>query len=89
MKGVTNHQDMDTDVVLLMTDMRAALGDEAVDALPDLINAALGDGLLYQDSTAEGFCIEAIHLEPAYNRYAEQVRFLFLLLGMTHRLCPG
>ncbi|KAJ7195710.1 hypothetical protein B0H12DRAFT_1245531 [Mycena haematopus] len=71
-QGVSNNKDIDTDVVLLLTDMREALGDEAVDALPDLINAALGDGLLHQDSTAEGFCIDAIHLEPAYNRYAEQ-----------------
>ncbi|KAJ7601372.1 hypothetical protein DFH06DRAFT_1026259 [Mycena polygramma] len=51
--------------------MREALG-ETVDALPDLINAALGDGLFEQDSTSEGFTFEAIHLEPNYNRYSEK-----------------
>jgi hypothetical protein len=71
-KGIANDVDIDDDVVLILTDMRDALG-ETLDVLPDLINAALGDGLTEQDSRSEGFSIEAIHLEPAYNRYTEKV----------------
>jgi hypothetical protein len=71
-KGLTTEAEIDDDVVLVLTDMRDVLG-EILDALPDLINTALGDGLNEQDSRSEGFEMEAIHLEPAYNRYAEQV----------------
>ncbi|KAJ7430559.1 OPT oligopeptide transporter protein-domain-containing protein [Mycena latifolia] len=69
-QGVAPEEDIDQDVLLLLTDMRYVLG-KTLDALPDLINAALGDGLIEKDSRSEGFKGEGIHLEPAYNRYTE------------------
>ncbi|KAJ7750865.1 hypothetical protein B0H16DRAFT_1724379 [Mycena metata] len=70
-KGISDHQEKD--VALVLTDMLDVLGADYLDSLPHLINAALGDGLLEQDSRTEGFTIEALHLEPAYNRYTEKV----------------
>lgn len=72
-QGIAGQGELDNDVALILTDMRDALGP-IVDTLPDLINAAYGDGTIHSDSRAEGFAVEAIHLEPAYNRYAEKVR---------------
>ncbi|KAJ7751093.1 hypothetical protein B0H16DRAFT_1419550 [Mycena metata] len=70
-QGIAGQGELDNDVALILTDMRDALGP-IVDTLPDLINAAYGDGTIHSDSRAEGFAVEAIHLEPAYNRYAEK-----------------
>ncbi|KAJ7018749.1 hypothetical protein C8F04DRAFT_1277271 [Mycena alexandri] len=70
-QGIADQGELDNDVALILTDMREALGP-IVDTLPDLINAAYGDGTIHSDSRAEGFAVEAIHLEPAYNRYAEK-----------------
>ncbi|KAJ7483744.1 hypothetical protein B0H11DRAFT_1914615 [Mycena galericulata] len=70
-KGVAADTEIDDDIVLVLTDMPQALG-ETIRALPHLLNAALGDGLIHQDSRSDNFAGEAIHLEPAYNRYSEK-----------------
>ncbi|KAJ7697111.1 hypothetical protein B0H16DRAFT_1442511 [Mycena metata] len=69
--GIAGPGEIDDDVVLILTDMRDTLGP-IVDSLPDLINAAYGDGTIHSDSRAEGFAVDALHLEPAYNRFTEK-----------------
>ncbi|KAJ7205349.1 hypothetical protein C8J57DRAFT_1100151 [Mycena rebaudengoi] len=49
--------------------MRDVLGDK-IDAIPSLLCAVLGDGLVDTDSRADDYMYEAIHLS-IYNRYAE------------------
>ncbi|KAJ7238435.1 hypothetical protein C8J57DRAFT_1566162, partial [Mycena rebaudengoi] len=53
------------------TDLNEEL-QETLLVLPDLLNAALGDGLFECDSRLEGFEVQAVHLEPGYNRYTEK-----------------
>ncbi|KAJ7276958.1 hypothetical protein C8J57DRAFT_1061393 [Mycena rebaudengoi] len=49
--------------------MRDVLGDK-IDAIPSLLCAVLGDGLVDTESRADDYMYEAIHLS-IYNRYAE------------------
>jgi hypothetical protein len=72
--------DGDKEVALLITDLSEELR-EMLRVLPDLLNAALGNGLFDQDSRSEGFKVHAVHLEPAYNRYTEKVGSLHYLLN--------
>ncbi|KAJ7286787.1 hypothetical protein C8J57DRAFT_1282043 [Mycena rebaudengoi] len=58
------------DVAIIITDLSSVPGVD-VDRITDLLQAALGDGLFDADSSFEHFTTEAIHLEPAYNRYSE------------------
>jgi hypothetical protein len=78
-EGVSG-KDGNKEVALVITDLNKEL-QETLLVLPDLLNAALGDGLFECDSRLEGFEVHAVHLEPGYNRYTEKVSRYHTIVG--------
>lgn len=69
-------------IALLITHAKDILKD-SIAVMPDVLNCLYDDDLFPVNSKDEGYTFRAMHLEPAYNRYSEQVSSLCAYTGSS------